>query len=297
MPVKFSSTPFVKALSRLQAQGLLPTSAGTFDLERIPAEIRERAMFSARVANTGFLQSAHDLLTTAVAGGQRDASGAYVPGSYVDQATFRLKIKEFLGSIGYTPETGADGLPAAAPGTLKDLSSDARLNVIYQTNLQLAQGYGAHVADQAPARLDAWPAQELYRLESRRMRRTWGQRWNDAIQGLGSATTAKPVTNMVADDGMLALKNDPIWKAISRFDLPYPPYDFGSGMWVRDVSRAEAVAAGLMAEDDEAPEPATPNPFNTGLQADVGGLAPDLQKALSKYGEIINGVFHLFPAA
>lgn len=293
MPVSFSNTPFVRALARLQAQGLLPTSAGTFDLEQIPAEIRERALFSARVANTGFLQSVHDLLAPAVAGGRRDASGAYIPGSYVDQATFRLKIKDFLGSIGFSPETGADGIPSARPGSLKDLSSDARLNLIYQTNLQLAQGYGAHISDQAPARLDAWPAQELYRLESRKMHRSWGQRWNDAIQSLGSNTSAKPVTNPQADGGMFALKNDQVWTAISRFDLPYPPYDFGSGMWVRDISRAEAVELGLMATDDEAPDPAPLNPFNTGLQADITTLAPALQQALSQFGQIINGVFHL----
>lgn len=294
MPVSFSNTPFVQALQRLQAQGLLPTTAGTYGLEQIPAEIRERALFSARVANTGFLQQAHELLTDALSGGQRDAAGNYIPGTTIDQAAFRLRLKTYLQSIGYTPGTGADGLPVAVPGSLRDLTSDNRLNLIYQTNLQLAQGYGGNLADQSPARLDAWPAQELYRLEPRKERRPWGQRWNEAIQRIGvSNTSANPQANLMAEEGMIALKNDPIWSTISRFGLPYPPYDFNSGMWVRDVSRAEAIAAGVMEPDAPSPEPLIPDPLNAGLQSDVGALAQPLQEALAQFGTIVDGVFQV----
>ncbi|MEI6166014.1 MAG: hypothetical protein WCS52_02360 [bacterium] len=282
----FSSMPFLEALKRLQGQSLLPTSAGTYDLGQLPADLRERAFFSARVVNADILQQAYDLITRGVSGGDRDASGNYVPGSSVNLATFRLEMKNYLQSISYQPEAGEEG-------TLKDLSSDKRLEVIFKTNVQMAQGYGTYIQQQDPAALDAWPAQELYRLEDRQEKRPWGQIWNDAIREIGIAnTSAIPVADPYADSGMFSLVNDPIWAAISQFDLPYPPYAFGSGMWVRAVSRLEAQNMGLLAPGDAAPVPDI-TPFNQDVQAVVGDLAPSLQDALSAFGKLINGVFHL----
>ena len=282
----FSSKPFIEALQRLQGQSLLPTSAGTYDLEQLPADIRERSFFAARVINANILQQGYDLITRGVGGGERDASGNYVPGSSVNMATFRLEMKKFLDSISYQPEAGQEG-------TLKDLSSDKRLEVIWKTNVEMAQGYGAYVKQQDPAALDAWPAQELYRLEDRKERRPWGQRWNDAIQQIGrSNTSAIPVGDPYADSGMFALVNDQIWTTISRFDLPYPPYDFGSGMWIRAVSRLEAENMGLLDAGDAAPDPALVG-FNQGVQADVTDLAPALLAALSAFGKVVDGVFHM----
>jgi hypothetical protein len=282
----FSSQPFIEALQRLQGQSLLPTSAGTYDLEQLPADLRERAFAMARVVNADILQQAYDLVTRGVGGGARDANGNYVPGSSVNLATFRLEMKNYLQSISYQPDPDQEG-------TLKDLSSDKRLEVIFKTNVQMAQGYGAYIQQQDPAALDAWPAQELYRLEDRQEKRPWGQRWNDAIQELGrSNTSAIPVADPYADSGMFALVNDQIWETISRFGLPYPPFDFGSGMWVRDISRLEAENMGLLAPGDDAPDPAI-KPFNEDVQAVVSDLAPALQEALSAFGKIIDGVFHL----
>jgi hypothetical protein len=67
---------------------------------------------------------------------------------------------------------------------------------------------------------------------------------------------------------MIALKTDPIWTDISAFDLPYAPFDYNSGMDLRDIDRDEAVDLGLIDEDD------TQNPeelsLNEGLSASVG---------------------------
>lgn len=284
----FPLQPFEDALSRIRRQSILPTSAGTYGLEQIPAQFRERSFFSARVMHAQTLQRAHDLLTQAIAGGQADAAGNYTPGSYMDLPTFRLKMKEYLDSISYQPAEGDEG-------TLKDLSSDPRLEVIFKTNVEMAQGYGTWVQQQDPASLDAYPAQELYRLEDRLQRRPWGQIWNAAIQQLGrSNTSAIPVAFPYADDGMFALVNDPIWPAISRFGLPYPPYDFNSGMWVRDIDRLQAEELGLLSPGAAAPAPVDRS-FNEDLQASIEGIAPALQTALSDFGQIIDGIFHLSP--
>ena len=282
----FSPSPFEAALARITQQSTLPTSAGTADLATLPADVRERAFFSARVMDAQVLQQARDLLDRAIGSGSRSDDGSYVPGSSVNLATFRDQMGAFLRSIDYHPEEGKEG-------TLQDLTSDSRLEVIYRTNVQMAQGYGAWIQQQDPASLDAYPAQELYRLESRINRRPWGQIWNDAIAQLGSSnTSAIPADMPFSEDGMFALVNDPIWIQISRFDLPYPPFDFGSGMWVRDIDRLQAEELGLLSPGGPAPD-SEQRGFNTDLQAPVDGIAADLQAALSSFGNIIDGVFHL----
>ena len=283
---KATPSPFEAALDRIQRQSTLPTSAGTSDLATLPADVRERAFFSARVMDAQVLQRFKDLLDRAIGSGSRAADGSYIPGSAVNLATFRVEAKDLLHSMTYQPEAGKEG-------TLQDLSSDSRLEVIYRTNLEMAQGYGAWIQQQDPASLDAYPAQELYRLESRLNRRPWGQIWNDAISQLGRGnTSAIPADMPYAEDGMFALVNDPIWIHISRFDLPYPPFDFGSGMWVRDIDRLQAEELGLLPPGGPAPDPEQRS-FNADLQAPVDGIAPDLQAALASFGHIIDGVFHI----
>lgn len=41
-----------------------------------------------------------------------------------------------------------------------------------------------------------------------------------------------------------------MWKNLSRFGSPYPPFDYGSGMGVRNVDREESIAEGVIAAGD-----------------------------------------------
>jgi hypothetical protein len=78
---------------------------------------------------------------------------------------------------------------------------------------------------------------------------------------------------------MVALKTDPVWVALSRFGVPWPPFDFGSGMILRNVARAEALSLGLLKEDDvlEAdPDPA----FNAGLAASMQNISKSVSAGL-----------------
>jgi hypothetical protein len=47
---------------------------------------------------------------------------------------------------------------------------------------------------------------------------------------------------------MVAMKNDPIWIAISDFGLPWPPFKLDSGMWLSDVGWTECLHLGLVEE-------------------------------------------------
>ncbi len=274
-------TPWREAIAGRDLKAVLPTSMSSEELKQLPTDIRERSMFSARTTNADYLQKVNDLITRIVSpetikDPETGQSRPTRPGEYMDKATARLEMKQALQSIGYQPDPDKRG-------GLQDLSSDVRLDLIIKTNTEMAQGFGTWYADQDPARLDAWPAQELYRLEDRKNRRNWVGRWLNA-------------GGEIYGGRMIALKNDDIWTAISAFDLPYPPYDYNSGMWVRDISRSEAIDLGLMDPDEASPAPDLRG-FNDDLQADVTDLADPLQAALvdslQGIAEMINGVLRL----
>ncbi|MCD8298621.1 MAG: hypothetical protein LUD39_02525 [Opitutae bacterium] len=49
---------------------------------------------------------------------------------------------------------------------------------------------------------------------------------------------------------MAALKDDPIWRRISAFGEPTPPFDYGSQMGLSDIDAGEAVELGLISRED-----------------------------------------------
>lgn len=84
---------------------------------------------------------------------------------------------------------------------------------------------------------------------------------------------------------MIALKNDPIWEEISEFGLPYAPFDYNSGMDVKDVDYDEAVELGLIDEGEtEKPEEMG---LNDGLQMSPGIDDPELEAAVAN---ILEGI-------
>jgi len=68
---------------------------------------------------------------------------------------------------------------------------------------------------------------------------------------------------------------------LSRFGVPWPPFDFGSTRELEDVDREEAVSGGLM-KDDQVIEPSVPD-FNSGLEASVKGLSPGMLDVLKTH--------------
>ncbi|MDD5676582.1 MAG: hypothetical protein PHW60_01145 [Kiritimatiellae bacterium] len=273
-----SPIPFRQALEVLRKKVLLPTSASSAQLADLPAQIHQLAELSARTTNADHLQRILDLTDQLLSGGRHDPeSGAYIPGSYMDPATMRLKLKESLKEISYDPYAE----PGVA-GTIKDLSSDPRINLIIRMQSEMALGLGKFIQSQDPAALDAAPAQELFRLEARKKTRDWPAIWDTA----GG--------EFYGDGRMIALKNDPIWVAISDFDLPYPPFKYGSGMWTRDILRPEAEALGVMDPGEPAPDPAEIPSLPK--VSSISDLSEDLRAALLSSmpgAEFIDGVLRL----
>lgn len=262
--------PFAQALEYHTVKAILPTSLDSAQLSEIQASLRTRALVSSRVANATLLQEYHDVIGELL----DPATGAGIPQG-------RLRIKKLLDKMEYHPEK---------PGTIEDLGSDQRINLVIDTNLQMAQGYGNFVEANDPDILFMWPAQEFMRLESREEPRDWPARWIKAggsfFKGRGSYPQGR----------MIALKTDDIWVALSIFDLPYPPFDFNSGMGLRDISRKESIRLGLLDVGDEV-EPQPLEPFNEGMEMSVAGLADEfLSSLLESLGEgyqIVKGVLSL----
>jgi hypothetical protein len=227
----------------------LPTDASSADLSRLPVAIRQQALFSARLNTMGSLAQIGSEIQ-GILSGSRDMSEA------------RRDIRAALRTAGYQP-------PADAIGGLRDHTSKTRLDLILQQNVRSARGYGKWAADMDPISLDLWPAQELIRIMARRVHRgDWKRRWVEAGGRLGGR--------------MIALKTDPVWVNLNRFGVPYPPYDYGSGMGVLDIDRDTAVKLGLIGETEElTPEPV---PFPETSEFSLPDLAamPDLQASILK---------------
>jgi len=253
--------PLEDAVQSLGAKTPLGSALRSAELERLPVEIRERAFFSATVENERILaEMQRRILQRVQLVREQLANGESVT---MDRGRFIAEMQDELDRLGYRPD------PEKAGG-LQDVSSAGRLGLIWDMQLAQAQGYAKWKTGQDKDLLKAAPAQELIRVESRRERRLWPTIWAAA----GGKFYGEPGPDYPGAPGrMIALKTDPIWTAISRFGTPWPPFDWGSGMGLRNVRRREALELGVIKRDDKAQQPLS-TPLNSGLGASVKGL-PD----------------------
>lgn len=225
---------FIEAVVKHLSKTATPADLSAEQWADIPRAIRERSFFSARVTNTRHLQKIKDSVESILAPRIEQNEDGTRATRGMDPATARLEIKQLLESLAYDP--------GAKRGTIQDLSSDQRIDLQIKQNTEAAQGFGQFVQGTAPGAIDAFPAQELIRVEDRMEPRDWEARWREAGgQFFGGR--------------MIALKSSPIWETISRFGVPYPPFDFNSGMWVQDVPRSEAEELGLISPAEQAVAP------------------------------------------
>lgn len=255
---------------------LMPSSLRTATIQRdLPAQIRRMAQFSSQVSNAESLQLldqvARRIADPSLAGDR--------PGAYMDVEKGVEILQAYLRDIGYTPAPGTKG-------GLSDFSSASRLRVALKTPAEMMRGIGQYLQSNDPAVLDAFPAQELVRIKNfsaiaRGTARNWPARWRAAgghFYGSGR---------------MVALKGDPIWTTISAFGNPYPPFDYNSGMGLRDLSRKEAVALGIIAPSAPpptvAPLPGVQDDFYD-LSRFSADLAAAVARAFDGNAELVNGV-------
>lgn len=251
-----SPLPFAEAVANLAGKGLLPTSLSSGDLRQISAGIRRQSVFSARTTLSGYLQEIQDVVRSVIDpkqgpspdGALNEDGSPRITTQGFNPASAREALRSKLRDLGYAPG-------AKDEGSIKDLSSSARINLVVKTNAELAQGAGKYIQGNANEDvIDLWPAWELVRYEARNVERDWKLRWSIAAQVAGDAQAA----GAAGRGRMVALKSSGIWQALGdgaggfldTLGNPYPPFAFQSGMWCEDVSREEATDLGLIEEGE-----------------------------------------------
>lgn len=193
---------------RIDASGL-----STAERERISADVNDAAFFSAKVSDAKLLERMQGYIADAAAGKR----GMY-------RADFITKMREAMGIAPTTPVPGR---------SLQDITSSRRLGLIYDFQRERMDAEVLLARGNDPDHAWAYPALELVRKERRNMPRDWRERWVGAGGKLYGGR-------------MIALRDDPIWRSISRFGSPTPPFDFNSGMGLDEISLFEAERLGVI---------------------------------------------------
>ena len=215
-----------------EARQLLPTDMTSDELRQLRREVLEQSFTSARVTMGDFLEAAQRRVASLLEGS-------------LDPATARLELKQLLASLDYQPADPTD------VGTIKDLRTSRRLNLILNTNRQLALSHGYDRQAQTETVLDLWPAYELVRIADAVEPRDWKSRFYTA----GIASGREDGDGWTIHSGrLIALKNHQIWERLGdpaifpdAINTRVPPFAFESHMDWLDVDRTTAESAGILA--------------------------------------------------
>lgn len=254
--------PLEQAVKHFGEKSVVASTLRSKGWSKVPAEIADRAFFSAGVEDARFLAAAQEKILAALKlQRERVARGE----ALADRSSFIGDMRKLALPLSDSPNPFADQ-------GVTNIASRARLGLIYDMQTQSAQGFADFKTGMDPDLLDAFPAQELLPSTARQPRTTWEQKWT---AGGGRIFGGR----------MVALKTDGVWSKISRFGTPWAPFDFGSTRELRDVSRQEAEDIGLL-KPQQRVEPAADTYLNEGLAAPTSGLpGAFLAKLRSVFGD------------
>jgi hypothetical protein len=244
--------PVAEALAKLRTKTVVPSSMRSAEWAQVPAAIREAAQFSAGVTSARALAAIQRRLESDTAWDFAEPKGR----------------EAFIRDMRAVMEAEGLGWETSGEGSLTNPRANSRLGMIYDQQTASARNYAAHKIAMDPDMLDAVPAQELARERDSKVKRDWTRRFR--------AAGGEPRGGRLA-----ALKTDPVWTRLSRFGVPWPPFDFGSGMGLRDLLRDEAETLGLLRPDQTlTPEP--PPDFRAAQTASVANLPPEWVRELAE---------------
>lgn len=250
--------PLAEATRKISRKTQLGAALSSKQWESVPVQVREAAQFSAHVESERLLAVIQDKLEKSIG---MVAEKVRAGDALVDRDSFIADVQATAQSLGIETTGGQ------YKGTIRDIQSVPRLNLIFEMQRQRAFGYARRKIGMDPDAIDEAPAYRFERVEDRdQPREDWEERWQAAAESVGYEGVAR--------GEMVALKTSPIWAALSRFGTPWPPFDYMSGWGVTDVWREDAVAMGLIEQGDDV-EPAEDAPFTDGMEASVAGLDPE----------------------
>jgi hypothetical protein len=239
---------FEEALRKLGERSPVGSILRSAEWSRVPTSIRERSFFSATVEDVRFLQRAQKFLADFIAQTRltNDDGESFLKAG--GRAQFIEELQKFA------LREGMGSLDPQTKGTLRDIASETRLGLIFDTNLKSAQDFGYWKQGQDPDVLDAFPAQRFVRVAPVRKPRPLHQANRNQVRRKD-------------DLAFWLAMNDP---AIGGFGVPWGPWGFNSGMDVEDVGRAASDALGLTTPSERM-QPIEKD-FNDHLEASTQGL-------------------------
>ncbi len=269
-----------EALRILREKKLVPTSLSSADLRELAAEVKNAALFSARMTQLRPLQALSMALAEMLQG----------TGNVADA---KLMLTEVYRAMGYDPEAG--GFPQDAPGTvppalrgtLRDLSSQKRMELTITTNYRMVTN-AAFVkrTTEDEQRRYQFPCFELIRIAGRKTPRGFERRKGRLIIKPGDDWPSRwqAAGGELFDRGtrMIALKGSDVWMKLGEgaggykdtLGNPFAPFAFGSGYGLRELPRGECLLIGVMEPDDEAA--AMPSTLKAALKAQAKQVPKDI---------------------
>ena len=265
-PEKFS-----EAIRKLGRKKPIAKKLSSKEWAAMPVHIRERAYFTANVESMKFLNRSKKMLDDYLSGARETVT---TPDGRKVTALKKASRSDFVYEMQkLAKETGLGNV--LPPGEdmsrdmitrMKDITSESRLNLIFDTQTQQAQAYGYYKQGQDPAILDAYPCQRFIRAEQRKEPRPLHERNKNKVKR--------------KDDMDFWLKmND---QSIGGLGVPFGPWGFNSGMDVEDVRRDEAEKLGLIEKNEQVLPP--DDTFNKGLKASADVEPEFLKKFMDKVG-------------
>jgi hypothetical protein len=287
---------FDEALAAARERDTLPTNLSSAQIQEWSRELRARSFFIARANNAEFVQDVQAVFDELLQGN-------------LNIAKARELIQRTADALGYEPEAGGfpglkdPNIPPALRGTLRDLSSKKRIDLTLDTQLRLMTSIGMKVRGSTPQALYTYPCWELVRVYPRITPRglkrgkggavvpdpdnAWPARWQKAGGTLHGGR-------------MVARKDDQIWAALGSsgnfrdaLDTDHPPFAFNSGYAWRELRREDAIALGVITEDDRVAAPASSTHLDD-VKASAVPFSPEILKELKALGaEVENGKLQL----
>ncbi|MEG2970764.1 MAG: hypothetical protein RR808_04730 [Akkermansia sp.] len=242
---------FTAALDYISQKRGVGASLNTEGWSHVPVAIRTRSTFSATLEPARVAQTMQDYFHEFLAGKKAindNGEEYYVRQGRVEFVSQmrQIMLKEGLGEL--LPDGTIN--PEINENNIRDLRSVSRLQLIWDTNIEAAKGYGQFKEGQDHVILDVYPCQRFVRVLS--------------------VVTPRPYHESALDT-VKRKDNLAFWTSLNRdFGVPWSPWGFRSGCDVEDVDRDEAEELGIIKKNEKVRP--IEKEFNDQLEASVKGL-------------------------
>lgn len=167
--------PFREAVEKLGERSPVGSTLTSSEWGDVPVALRERAFFSSQVENARFLQRAQDAIGDFLTGSRETLPDGQTLLKTGSRAKFVEQMREFAQAEGMGP------LDESEAGTIKDITSERRLGLIFNVQTQQANDYGYWRQGQDADVLNEFPAQRFVRVMDVKEPRLWHEQFEDQV--------------------------------------------------------------------------------------------------------------------